>query len=120
VPALFVGCMLSNLTSPFFLYDVVFGSLTSLLAAFITYMVGRFLKNDKARFVFGGIPPVLLNALIIPLIIVFLCGGENLQNTGVWATYFSIVASFILTQTVWVYGLGAPLYFTLQKRERKN
>ena len=43
VPALYVGCMLSNLVSPFFLYDVLIGSLATLLAALVTYMVGVFM-----------------------------------------------------------------------------
>lgn len=118
VPALFIGCALSNITSPFFLYDVVLGSLTTLLAAFITYMVGRFLKNDKLRFAFGGIAPVVLNAIVIPFIIVFLCGGAG--ESGVWVAYLSFVFSIFLTQAVWVYVLGGVLYFSLCKKIKKG
>lgn len=117
VPALFIGCAISNLTSPFLLYDVLFGSLTTLLSAFITYMVGRFFKNDKIRFALGGVAPVLLNAFIIPFIIVFLCGGAG--ESSVWVAYFSFVFSIFLTEAIWIYVLGGVLYFTLCKKIKK-
>ena len=114
IPALYVGCMLSNLTSPYFIYDVFVGSLATLLAAFGTYMVGRFIKNTVLKFFIGGIFPVLFNAFIIPLIIVFLCGGDaGFASAGI--AYFTFVCSIGLTEILWVYGLGAPLYFTIRK-----
>ncbi|MEG1073265.1 MAG: QueT transporter family protein, partial [Oscillospiraceae bacterium] len=36
VPGLFVGCFIANILSPFGALDVVFGSLATLLAAFLT------------------------------------------------------------------------------------
>ncbi len=114
IPALFVGCMLSNLLSLYSVYDVIFGSLATLLAAFGTYMVGRFFQKTSLKVFFGGLFPVLLNALIIPLIIVFLCGGSQ-ENVAASATYFFYVLSFLLTESVWVYGLGIPLYFAVKK-----
>ena len=59
VPALYVGCMLSNLTSPYLFYDVFIGSLATLLAALGSYMVGRFLKKPTAKLLLGGLFPVL-------------------------------------------------------------
>lgn len=115
VPALWIGCMLSNLASPYFVYDVLIGSLATLLAAFTSYMVGRFLKKEPLRFLCCGFFPVLFNALLIPFIIVFLCGGmEGYSSAGV--AYFSYAASIVLTEMVWVYGLGAPLYFSLKSK----
>lgn len=112
VPALYVGCMLSNIPSgPI---DVFLGSFATLLAALGTYMVGSFFKNKWARVLVGGIFPIICNALIIPLILVFLykdVGGFSSASLA----YFSYVLSIGFTQTVWVYGLGAPLYFALEK-----
>ena len=119
IPALCVGCALSNLTSPFAFYDVLFGSLTTLVAAFGSYMVGRFFKKDLCKILLGGIFPVALNALIIPLIIVFLCGGaDGYANTTI--AYFTFVGSLFLTQAVWVYALGSPLYFALKRVRAQN
>lgn len=117
VPALYVGCMLSNLVSPYFVYDVLIGSLTTLFAAFGTYAVGRFFKQTLPKLMLGGLFPVLFNALFIPLIIVFLCGDLGGQ-TSVFTAYTFYAASFLLTETVWVYGLGTPLYFLTQKSEK--
>ena len=51
IPALYVGCMISNMASPFFIYDVLIGSLATLLASLISYLVGRFLKKEPFRFI---------------------------------------------------------------------
>ncbi len=119
IPALCVGCALSNLTSPFAFYDILFGSLTTLIAAFGSYTVGRFFKKDLIRLLLGGIFPVLFNALIIPLIIVFLCGGAEGYASATIA-YFTFVGSLFLTQSVWVYALGAPLYFGVKRLRAQN
>ena len=117
IPALYVGCMLSNLASPYLLYDVLIGSLATLFAALATYMVGRFLKKDGVRFTVGGIFPVLFNALIIPAVLVFLYeeGGDSLV-----LSYFTFAASIALTETIWVYALGAPLYSTVNRLKKKS
>ena len=117
IPALCVGCALSNLASPFALYDVLFGSLTTLLASLGTYTVGRYIKKTAPKIVFGGLFPVLLNAFIIPLVIVFLCGDTAGQAT-VWTAYLFYAGSLLVTQSVWVYGLGTPLALLLSRRER--
>ena len=119
IPALYVGCMLSNLASPFLVYDVFIGSLATLFAAFTAYLVGRFLKKEPYRFVLVGLPTVLFNAFIIPLIIVFLCGGAEGFTTATVA-YFTFVGSIALTEMVWVYALGAPLYSTVKRLQMKN
>lgn len=119
IPALCVGCALSNLTSPFAFYDILFGSLTTLVAALGSYMVGRFFKKDLYKIVLGGIFPVALNALVIPLIIVFLCGGAD-GYTSTTIAYFTFVGSLFLTQSVWVYALGSPLYFAVKRVRAQN
>ena len=114
IPALYVGCMLSNLTSPYLIYDVFVGSLATLIAAFGTYIVGRYIKNTALKIFLGGLFPVLSNAFIIPIIIVFLCGGAEGYASATIA-YFSFAFSIGLTETLWVYGLGAPIYLALKK-----
>lgn len=117
VPALCVGCMISNLASPYFFYDVIIGSLITLLAALITYTVSRFIKKVPIKLGVGGLFPVLFNALFIPLIIVFLCSGADGYSSA-WTAYFAFAGSLALTESVWVYGLGIPLYFSLRRIQR--
>lgn len=114
IPALWVGCMLSNIASPFFLYDVFIGSLATLLAAFVAYLVGRFIKNIPLKIILGGLPTVLFNAAIIPLIIVFLCGGGE-GFPSAWIAYLTYAGSIALTEAVWVYALGTPLFLAVRK-----
>lgn len=114
VPALYVGCMIVNLSSPFFLYDVFLGSLATLLAGICTYFVGKAIKKNINRSVIGGIFPVLFNAIIIPFIIVFLCGGVGADQTVETAYFFNFL-TIGLSECIGVYGLGIPLYYTLLK-----
>lgn len=118
VPALYIGCMISNLGSPFLVYDVFLGSLATLFAALGTYLVGRFLKKHVSRLFLGGIFPVLLNAFVIPVIIVFLCGDLTYGTKA--ATYWTYAGSLAVTEAVWVYALGSPLYFFIERMRKKN
>lgn len=59
IPGLFLGCVLANVFGGFGLIDIVFGSLTTLIAAFITSkMPNKYL---------AVVPPILLNAFIVPI-----------------------------------------------------
>ena len=119
VPALFVGCAIANLVSPFAIYDVSIGGAATLAAALSTYFLGKLLKKDGGKLVLGGLPPVLFNAFLIPVVIVFLCGDMGGQATAAGA-YFFFAASLAVTESVWVYALGAPLYFTIKRLREKN
>jgi len=63
VPGLFIGCLLANLITGSAVYDVIFGSLITLAVAVCT----RLLR--KHRFIYT-IPPVLFNALLVPVILI--------------------------------------------------
>ena len=80
VPALYIGCMLANVASPFWIYDVFIGSLATLFAAVGTWLIGKFFRNNASKIVLGGLFPVLLNAFVIPVVIVFLCGDLSYGN----------------------------------------
>ena len=113
IPALYVGCMLSNITSPYLIYDVFIGSLATLFAAIGTFWIGKTIKNNFLKVFIGGLFPVLFNAIFIPFIIVFLCGDLGGMQSATYA-YFSYAGAFLLTESIWVYGLGAPLYYTMK------
>ena len=119
IPALCVGCAISNLTSPYALFDILFGTGATLLASLATYFVGRILKKDGGKILIGGFFPVICNAVIIPFVIVFLCGGAT-GYTSATIAYFTFFFSLFLTQSVWVYGLGAPLYFWVKRLRARN
>lgn len=59
VPGLFLGCFLANIIGGLGLVDIVFGSLTTLAAAYLTSkMPNKYL---------AVLPPVLLNAFIVSI-----------------------------------------------------
>ncbi|PKM56829.1 MAG: QueT transporter family protein [Firmicutes bacterium HGW-Firmicutes-3] len=62
IPGVFIGCLLANILYGGVLLDVVFGSLTTLLAAYLSY---RLRKNKWMV----TVPPILLNAAIIPFVL---------------------------------------------------
>ena len=62
IPGLAVGCFLSNLLTGCAVFDVIFGTMATLLGAFGTYA----LRKNK---ILATFPPVLSNALIIPWIL---------------------------------------------------
>jgi Predicted membrane protein len=69
VPGLFVGCLLGNALSPgVILPDIIFGSLASLAAAFLTYK----LRNKSP--LLAPLPPILVNTIVIPLILRYAYG----------------------------------------------
>lgn len=64
IPGLFVGCFLGNLLGGAILVDVIFGSLTTLVAAILSYL----LRGNKYLVT---LPPILLNTLVVPFILKF-------------------------------------------------
>ena len=108
IPALFVGCVVSNLISGCVLWDVVLGSLVTLVAAGLTYLTGRIFKNGIVRVVVGGLFPVSLNAFFLPLIW-WLAYGE--MSVG----YVLNVGYLFLSEGVIVWLFGAVLYAALRR-----
>lgn len=103
IPGLAIGCALANIFGGYGIYDIVFGSLITLAAAFLT----RIIKKPPL----AGIPPVLLNAIFLPLIWIAFADET---------VYLYSFLSTLLTQTVWVYGLGLPMCYVLKKRYFKD
>lgn len=113
VISLFVGCLISNAITGCAVYDVVFGSLISLLSAALTSVVGKFIKGEKISFFVGGSFSVLLNAFLLPLVW-FFCYGK------LEYLYLVQVAFLLISQTVSVYVLGYGLFYGLSKLKKKG
>lgn len=113
IPALYVGCLLANVFSGYGGWDIGLGSLCTLIAALCTYGVGRlFRSNMPLKLIFGGLFPVFINAFGIPFVMI-LAGSTEL---GYWANFVSL----LVTQSVWVYGLGIPLALTVRTLQKKG
>jgi len=71
VPGLFIGCIISNLIAGTGIWDVIFGSLATLIGALGTYLLRKIaLKYNWTGFI-ASIPPIVSNAVIIPFVLAY-------------------------------------------------
>lgn len=75
VPGLTVGCILANLLTGCAAWDVVFGSLATLLGA-----IGTRLLRKKP--LLAWIPPVVSNMAIIPIVLMKVYGVDSVEVFG--------------------------------------
>ena len=69
IPGLFVGCILANLLTGCAIWDIIFGSIATLLGAVFTHLFRKY------KFL-APIPPIIANTLIVPFVITFVYGSE--------------------------------------------
>ena len=133
IPGVFFGCLLANFLNPQNLgpIDIFGGSLTTLLAACLTYVLAKplrcYLKMEKSeqaeaiglrksanisKFV-SLIPPVILNGLIVGTYLPFLFSTE----TPVIGVILTTILSITVSQTIVIFGLGLPLLISLSKNK---
>ena len=101
VPGLAIGCVLANFLTGCALWDVVFGSIATLLGALGTYYIGR------RKPVLGPVFPIMSNALIVPLVLQFVYGLEG----SYWYFMATVGAGEIISCGV----LGWLLYKVLKR-----
>ena len=71
IPGLWIGCIIANILTGCALWDVVFGSIATLLGAIGTYYIGR------KKPILGPVFPILSNMLIVPLVLQTVYGVED-------------------------------------------
>ncbi len=99
IPGLFIGCLLANVLGGAVFLDVVFGSLATLVAAYMSY---RLRKKEWLV----PVPPVLINAVVVGIILKFVYA----EAASVWV----LMGSVFLGQMVSAYGLGMILMKALK------
>ncbi len=109
VPGLFVGCLLANVFTGE-LMDIIFGSLTTLLAALATYLIGKKCSKRVARWL-APLPAVVLNALVVGWLLAYVYG----ESAGFLICALAVGAG----QAVACYGIGVPLSLLLEKYKQK-
>lgn len=106
VPGLTIGVLISNIIGPYGTLDMVFGTLASFIAAYLSY------KMPKKLLV--PLPPVLVNAVIIGLMLYYI-----LLGTVDEMALLPIMGWVGLGQAIACYGLGYPLMKILEKYDEK-
>lgn len=118
VPGLFIGCFLANVIAGN-MPDAIFGSLTTLAAAGLTYLIGRTLKG-KLRLFLAPLPAVVLNAIAVPYILYYGYGlTEFLDQTSAAPVLALYTLSVFIGQTIACYGIGVPLALALESISRR-
>ena len=118
VPGLFVGCLISNLLRGNII-DAVFGSLTTLLSAYLGRIIHKKVSGKLGLYLML-MPSVVLNAVAVPLILYYGYGLSSFAGfEGTGAVLAAYAVSVLIGQSLSCYGLGIPLYYVL-KRIYKN
>ena len=101
IPGLFIGCLLANIFSFLGIFDVMFGSLATLVAALITY----YIKNKWLL----PLPSVIVNAFVVGALLYYLAE----------LPFFISVLYVGAGEAIACYVLGMPLFFVLNKHKGK-
>lgn len=109
VPGLTIGCIIGNLASPYGMWDIVFGSLATFLAA----ITARKLRHIR----FKGLPllsllmPVIFNAVIVGAEITVLTPGSSSKAALFALSAFQVGAGEL---AVCLLG-GTALFYAIRK-----
>ena len=103
IPGLFAGCLVANLISPYGLPDLILGSLASLLAATLTWLL-------RKHAWLAPLPPVVINGLVI--------GGMLYYVYKVPPSLLADMGYVALGQLLACYVLGFPLLKLLSRYDR--
>ena len=102
VPGLFIGCLIANLLTGAPIYDVLFGSLATLLAAYITFAMRKRVSKYLAP-----LPSVVVNALVVGWLLTYV------YQVGV---SFWVAAGYVaIGQAIACFALGIPLMSLLTR-----
>ena len=74
IPGLFIGCILSNLLTGAVVWDIVFGSIATLIGAIGARIIGK--AFPRLPFL-ATVPTILSNALIVPFVLAYAYGAEG-------------------------------------------
>lgn len=103
IPGLTVGCILANILTGCAIWDVVFGSLATLLGALGTYL----LRKTENPYL-GCLPPIISNMLIVPAVLMKVYGAPE--------SYWYLMVTVGIGEIVCCGVLGVIAYKAIRKR----
>jgi uncharacterized membrane protein len=113
-----IGCLLSNVFSPFGIIDIVGGTLCTFIAATLTYLL-RNIHNEKVGAYFGIIPPIIVNGFGVAFYVSLMIDHNlSLANFSL-PLYFSFAGFIVLGELVSV-GIGGGILITYLLTEGSN
>ena len=106
IPGLFVGCIIANLTTGAVVWDVIFGSLATLIGAY-------FASKLKNKYLVP-LPTVLSNTVIVPVVILFCYTARDAWTVQ---NYLIGVVGVFAGEVISAYVFGMALLSSLNKRK---
>ena len=103
IPGLFVGCIIANILGGAIVWDVVFGSIATLIGAIGTYM----LRKHKWLV---PLPPIIANVIIVPWVLQTAYG----MTDAYWYLMLTVGAGEVIS----CYIFGMILLFALDKHKK--
>ena len=104
-PGLALGCLLTNILSPYGPIDMIVGTLATAIAAY--------LSMKMPRWYLAALPPIVMNALLLPPMWAWAQAGA--LNDAFWAAYVLNLWTFVVGEAVACYVLGTVLLLALPK-----
>ena len=105
---LFVGCLLSNLLTGCAVWDIIFGSLATLIGAVGAGLLRRL--PHKLAFA-ATLPTLTSNAFIVPFVLIYTYGAEG--------TYLYFMITVGIGELVCACGGGTALYYLIKRYSKK-
>ena len=102
IQGLVVGCVISNILTGAVIWDVIFGSLATLIGA-----VGTYLLRKHHRILYP-LPPIIANTVIVPLVLTYAYGVPD----ALWFSALTVCAGEVISCGV----LGLLLYHGLDNK----
>ncbi|MBP9988966.1 MAG: QueT transporter family protein [Ruminococcus sp.] len=108
IPGLTIGCLISNLSSPYGIIDIVFGTFATLVSALLSRFTRKVLikKLPLLSLIF----PVLINSIVVGAELAYLNSGKVS-----FAVFLSSSMGVALGEAVVCYLLGLPLLVAVKK-----
>ena len=110
VPGVTVGCLIANLIGGN-IWDVIFGTLATLVGAAGTYFLGR---RRASRFLLP-LPTVISNAAVLPFVLYYGYGLRDMAGLSHPAAVLGLYAlSIAAGEAIVLYAVGLPLHAALR------
>ena len=113
IPGLFVGCIVANALTGAVIFDVIFGSIATLIGAIGAWLIGKYaMKKFKHAYFFAPLPTIVANSIIVPLVLRYAYGLED----AMWYMVLTVGAGEVISAGI----LGVLLYLAFRKNAQEK